>query len=132
MYRPKTSSPSSLAKRLSGSYQASAIATSLVSPLLGPDDQLGFSKQSSNGSAVHMVEQLSNCIRASIRRSDVAEETLKSAKAFTQVDQYLKNTQTCLDKMDQTLEKLLQVNVGIAKELRALDDINASLAIDKL
>ncbi|KAI8584741.1 hypothetical protein K450DRAFT_217801 [Umbelopsis ramanniana AG] len=131
MYRPKTSSPSTLAKRLSGSYQASAIATSLVSPLLGADDQLGFSKQSSNDSAIQTVEQLSNCIRASIRRSDVAEETLKSAKAFTQVDQYLKNTQTCLDKMDQTLEKLLQVNGSIAKELHALDDIQASLSIDR-
>jgi hypothetical protein len=66
MYRPKTSSPSTLAKRLSGSYQASAIATSLVSPLLGADDQLGFSKQSSNDSAIQTVEQLGNCIRVSI------------------------------------------------------------------
>jgi hypothetical protein len=63
MYRHKSSNANSLAKRLSGSYQASAIATSLVSPLLGPDDPLAYSKQPSNDSAAQAVEQLSNCLK---------------------------------------------------------------------
>ncbi|GAB5585558.1 hypothetical protein Unana1_00458 [Umbelopsis nana] len=132
MYRHKSANANSLSKRLSGSYQASVLATtSLVSPLLGGEDPLSYSKQSSSDSASQAVEQLSLCLKTSIRRAEVAEETLKSAKAFTQVDQYLKNTQTCLDKMDQTLAKLLQVNEGIAKELTVLDDIQDALSIDK-
>lgn len=131
MYRQKSPN-SSFSKRLSGNFQAVSLATSLVSPLLATDDSLSFNKQHSNDAAALAIEQLSNCYKGSIRRSEVTEETMRSAKAFTQVDQYLKNTRLCLDKMENTVDKLLKTNDGIAKDLTALNDIQRSLDIEEL
>ncbi|KAM3581137.1 hypothetical protein VKS41_006577 [Umbelopsis sp. WA50703] len=153
MYRQKSPAGSSFSKRLSGNFQTVSLASSLVSPLLAPDDPLSFNRQHSNDAASLAIEQLSNSYKGSIRRSEVTEETMKSAKAFTQVDQYLKSTRlvslhegtrheddalTCLervqylDRMEATMDKLLKTNASIAKDLSVLDDVQRSLDIDDL
>ncbi|KAF1797957.1 hypothetical protein V8B55DRAFT_1452174 [Mucor lusitanicus] len=68
-------------------------------------------------------------IKALSKTSQIHDDTLKTAKLFTQVDSLSKNTRNSIEKTSKTLDRLLDKKLSILAAVKDFNDIQSSLDV---
>ncbi|CAO3623509.1 unnamed protein product [Cunninghamella blakesleeana] len=93
-------------------------------------DESWLAKDECHSQADNTLDDWSSCLKDTYSNSH--EETMKTAKLFTQVDTYSKHTLQTLEKTNKTLDQLFNQQIPLLSTVSTLTEIQSNLGLEQL
>ncbi|CAO3609785.1 unnamed protein product [Cunninghamella echinulata] len=93
-------------------------------------DESWLAKDECHTQADITLDDWSSCLKDIYSNSH--EETIKTAKLFTQVDSYSKHTLQTLEKTTKVLDQLLDQEIALLSTVSTLTEIQSNLGLEQL
>ncbi|KAL9548210.1 hypothetical protein MBANPS3_005791 [Mucor bainieri] len=105
------------------------VSSSRASSIHEDQQQFFASKEECHLKTSKTLDDWESVIKALSKTSQVHDDTLKTAKLFTQVDSLSKNTKNSIEKTSKTLDRLLDKKLSILAAVKDFNDIQSSLDV---
>ncbi|KAI8064357.1 hypothetical protein BC940DRAFT_335401 [Gongronella butleri] len=95
-----------------------------------PSDETWMTKEDTQRQIAVTLDDWAACLKAVQQSSH--DDTVKTAKLFTQVDSHAKHTQQALDKTSKVLDGLLDKQMAMNATVSTLTEIQTNLGLEQL
>ncbi|GAN01628.1 hypothetical protein MAM1_0010d01062 [Mucor ambiguus] len=110
-------------------WLSTGVSSSRASSIHEDQQQFFASREECHLKTSKTLDDWECVIKALSKTSQVHDDTLKTAKLFTQVDSLSKNTKNSIEKTSKTLDRLLDKKLGILAAVKDFNDIQSSLDV---